>query len=476
MSDRLEKARLIEPVPTWPDCDDDGPPTDDLITGTIDPDYLTGGAGNDTIRGGLGQDTIIGGTGNDLLKGEEDDDFIRGCDGDDTIYGGDGHDTIKGDDGQDLIFGQTGDDLVLGGDGDDTIHGDEGNDTLYGDWGNDLVHGGQGNDVLFGGFGNDTLHGDDGNDVLKGQDGDDLLLGGTGRDQLWGGAGNDTLAGGGDRLQGGNMLDGGDDRDTFLAGNGDTVLGGDGGDDFDTLDLRGLGPFKIIDKVPDSDGNGIDGVVQLLDKDGKVIGTITFKNIEDIIPCFTPGTAIATPRGEKPVEELEVGDKVITRDNGIQEIRWIGARSFDWKALAASPHLQPVLIRAGSLGNGLPERDMLVSPNHRMLVANSRTALYFEEHEVLVAAKHLVDHRGVKRIDSIGTTYLHFMCDRHEVVLANGAWTESFQPGDLSLKGLDNAQRSELYEIFPDLRTPVGIEAYAAARKTLKAHEARLLF
>jgi len=476
MSDDIEKVREVAPLPQWPDCDDDGLPTDDAITGGVLPDYLSGGAGNDTIRGGSGNDTIHGGSGNDLLKGEEDDDVIRGCDGDDTIYGGDGKDTIEGDDGNDLIYGQTGDDLVLGGNGNDTVVGDEGNDTLYGDDGDDSIHGGQGNDVLFGGNGNDSLYGDDGDDVLKGMDGDDLLDGGAGQDQMWGHAGNDTLVSGGDRTQGGNILHGDDDRDLIIAGNGDTVYGGNGGDDWDTLDLRGLGPYRIVDRVTDSDGNGYNGTVQLLDDDGNVIGTISFTNIEDIIPCFTPGTMVATPRGEAPVEELEVGDRVITRDNGIQEIRWIGARSFDWKALAASPHLQPVLIRAGSLGHGLPERDMLVSPNHRMLVANSRTALYFEEHEVLVAAKHLVDHRGVRRIESVGTTYIHFMCDRHEVVLANGAWTESFQPGDHSLKGLDNTQRSELFEIFPELRTPVGVEGYVAARKTLKAHEARLLF
>lgn len=140
-----------------------------------------------------------------------------------------------------------------------------------------------------------------------------------------------------------------------------------------------------------------------------------------------------------------------------------------------APHLKPVLIRAGSLGEGLPERDMLVSPNHRMLVSNDKTALYFEENEVLVAAKHLVDNKGVRTVETLGTSYLHFMFDHHEVVLANGAWTESFQPGDQSLKGLGNAQRAEIFEIFPELKGEAGVEGYKAARKTLKRHEARLL-
>ena len=67
------------------------------------------------------------------------------------------------------------------------------------------------------------------------------------------------------------------------------------------------------------------------------------------------------------------------------------------------------------------------------------------------------------------------MFDRHEVVLGNGAWTESFQPGDLTLKGMGNAQRNEIFELFPELKTDVGVNDYQAARRTLKRHEASLL-
>ena len=196
---------------------------------------------------------------------------------------------------------------------------------------------------------------------------------------------------------------------------------------------------------------------------------------EKKVPCFTPGMMIATPTGERAVETLQAGDRVITRDNGLQEIRWIGSRQIEGRELAAASHLRPILIRAGALGEGLPERDMLVSPNHRVLVANDRTALYFDEHEVLVAAKHLVNGRTVQQLPSLGTTYIHFMFDAHEVVLSNGAWTESFQPGDYTLKGIGNAQRNEIFELFPDLRTGAGLDAYGAARKTLKKHEALLL-
>lgn len=188
-------------------------------------------------------------------------------------------------------------------------------------------------------------------------------------------------------------------------------------------------------------------------------------------PCFTPGTLIATPKGERAVESLQVGDPVITRDNGIQHIRWTGGRRLDAKELSRASHLQPVLVLAGSLGQGQPERDMLVSPNHRMLVSNDKTALFFEEPEVLVPAKHLT---GVKGIDGVLTTaviYIHMMFDRHEVILADGCWTESFQPEDHSLGGMDNAQRTEIFELFPSLRLKAGRLAYAPARRVLSPRE-----
>ena len=194
-----------------------------------------------------------------------------------------------------------------------------------------------------------------------------------------------------------------------------------------------------------------------------------------VIACFTPGTKIATLRGETAVELLVAGDKVVTRDNGIQEIRWTGQKKVDWRIMTANPHLKPVLVRRGSLGSDLPERDLMVSPNHRVLVANDRTALQFNDTEVLVAAKHLVGGLSVRSVDSMGTTYIHFMFDRHEVVLSDGIWSESFQPTDTSLKGFGNSQRAEIFEIFPYLNTAEGKAAFGSARKTLTKTEASTL-
>ncbi len=192
-------------------------------------------------------------------------------------------------------------------------------------------------------------------------------------------------------------------------------------------------------------------------------------------PCFTPGTTIATSRGARPVELLQVGDKVQTRDNGLQEIRWVGSRRLTGRQLSDHPHLTPVLIRKGALGDNLPECDMQLSPNHRVLVASDRTALYFEEREVLCAAKHLINNRGVYGVSTTGTTYIHFMFDRHEIVLSDGAWSESFQPSDHSLKGIGNAQRSEILELFPQLRDGAAIDTYLSARRILNRNETQRL-
>ncbi|WP_342588815.1 Hint domain-containing protein [Roseovarius aestuariivivens] len=208
--------------------------------------------------------------------------------------------------------------------------------------------------------------------------------------------------------------------------------------------------------------------------EGDFDGTV-FLLEEGIIPCFTPGTFIATPDGERLVEDLRVGDRIITRDNGLQEIRWVGRRDLTGPELMAAPHLKPILIPAGSLGDGLPERDIMASPQHRVLINNKRSALYFEDREVLAAAKHLTSVKGVTRVEVSAVSYIHFMFDQHEVVLSNGIWTESFQPGEQVLDGMGRAHRNELFELFPELARSDGLKAYKAARRALKKHETRLL-
>lgn len=456
-----------------------------------DIDLVIGRGGQDTIFTGDDSDTIFGGDDADYIDGGIDGDSISGDGGNDTIIGGHGADTIDGGFGNDLILAdestlnfqnvpdatdpipENDRDLVEGGGGSDTVYGGDDDDTITGGAGADELHGGIDEDEIYGGTDQDTLYGDEGDDVLYGERGNDTLYGGDGADTMFGG----------------------DDRDYFQFINaGDVIDGNEGGDDHDTLDLRII-DTPGVELIPGTDiliddpnvvggsiyidydaGNFENGTATYFDASSVATGTFSFENIENIIiPCFTPGTRIATPRGELCVEDLEVGDRIITRDNGIQEIRWIGARELNGQELANLNHLRPVVIKKGALGNGLPERDMKVSPNHRMLVANEKAAFYFEEREVLVAAKHLVGLPGVELAAVDEVTYIHFMFDQHEVVLSDGAWSESFQPGDWSLNGIGNAQRNEILELFPELAKPEGIAAYHSARRSLRKFEAQLL-
>ncbi|WP_147104492.1 Hint domain-containing protein [Tateyamaria sp. syn59] len=354
--------------------------------------------------------------------------------------------------------------------GDDTIDGGTGQDVIFGQGGNDSLSGGQGDDDIDGGEGNDVLDGGQGQDELIGGAGNDTLVGGTGDDTLLGGAGEDliTLGPDNDRAEGGT----GSDRFIFDGLGNHNIVGGEDADgsDIDVLDLTGV----RANVLPDGPGSE-SGTVELLDENGNVARRVTYSEIEQIIICFTPGTRIATPRGEVPVEQLEAGDRVFTRDNGAQPLRWVGRRDLGPEEMRGNDSFQPILIRRGALGKGLPERDMLVSPQHRMLVNSDLAEVMFEEREVLIAAKHLTGLDGVDQVQTGAVSYLHLMFDQHEVVLADGAWSESFQPGDHSLRGIGADQRVEVLELFPELDTLVGLDSYGAARLSLKRHEAQIL-
>ena len=302
-----------------------------------------------------------------------------------------------------------------------------------------------------------------GADTIDASDFDDTLIGGADADELYGGTGNDVFTISSDYLE------------LF----GDSIVGGTGDD---TIDAGNVGNHM---EVVYSGGDGTSGVLNFYsgtrDANGNFNpiesnGSANFSGIEAITPCFTPGALVATPRGPVPVEDLRPGDRVMTRDNGACEIAWAGRSPVSQADLAAKPRLRPVRIRAGALGNGLPERDMMLSPNHQVLMSGRRAQLYFAEHEVLLAAKHLVGRPGITRVlPESGVDYVHFMFERHEVVLADGVWSESFQPGDQSLAGLDEDQRHELLTLFPSLADAQGTANYTAARRILRRYEARVM-
>ncbi|GHE86186.1 hypothetical protein GCM10016455_02060 [Aliiroseovarius zhejiangensis] len=313
--------------------------------------------------------------------------------------------------------------------------------------------------------GDDTIDGGDGADTIYGQGGDDTLTGGLGADTLDGGAGSDTLnVAAGDTASGGTGSDIFNlDAATALDGSGPTITI-DGGEDDDDGDTDTLYLNHLVDDWDDvvfDPGNSENGTATL--SDGTVL---TFTNIESVIICFTSDTMILTDRGERPVQDLRPGDMVVTRDNGLQPIRWMGQ-----KTVSGTGNLAPIRIAPGGFGN---DRPLLVSPQHRMVFAGYEASLLFAEREVMVPAKHLLDGRGAVLAPMEQVTYFHMMFDRHEVVFANNAATESFHPGHQGLAAIDAAARDELFALFPDLRADP-CHYGDTARPVLRAFEAGAL-
>ncbi len=415
------------------------------------------GGGDDTIDGGAGDDSIQGGSGDDSI-------VINDSFGDDTIVGGESGET-NGDsiDGSGLT-----EDVTVTFTGAEAGGIDNGSDTATFSQ-IEQVETGSGEDTIIGSTGDQ--------DVITGAGDDIVTTTGTGADTIQTGAGNDTIT-----FSEGDSIDGGTGDDTFLAEdlgeptNGTiTIVGGEGGetaDDNDPLTLEGdtlqLGTFADLSTlVKISDGLNVDGNETFHGSVTMDDGTIlNFSEIENII-CFTPGTRIATPHGKRDIATLRVGDLVVTRDHGLQPIRWIQQRT-----VPAIDRFAPIRIRPGVVTG--QQRDLLVSPQHRMMFQGYRAELLFGQSEVLVAAKHLVDGKYVTQDVGGDVTYIHMMFDNHEVVYAEGAATESFHPSDVGLTAISDPAREELFALFPSLRAnPNGYGK--TARRCLKKYECELL-
>ena len=134
------------------------------------------------------------------------------------------------------------------------------------------------------------------------------------------------------------------------------------------------------------------------------------------VPCYCPGTHITTPLGEVAVENLVIGDVVVTADGLHEPIRWIGRRSYAGAFIAGQQLMLPVCFRRNSLADGVPHTDLWVSPGHAMFVEGQ-----------LIPAWRLVNGVSIQQAKAVEqVTYIHVELDRHAILLANGAQAESF--------------------------------------------------
>lgn len=193
--------------------------------------------------------------------------------------------------------------------------------------------------------------------------------------------------------------------------------------------------------------------------------------IPDVV-CFTRGTMLRTPTGDRAVESLKAGDVVLTVDHGPQVLRWIGSRDVTSSTLAQRTELCPVLVTRNALDENVPDRDLWLSPQHKIVFRGAQAELLFAETEVLIPIVALANDKTIlvdRSQDSV--SYFHLLFDRHELIWANGVVAESFFPSRYALDALSNAEQGELLSLFPDLYQKVDW----TARLSLKPREARLL-
>lgn len=205
--------------------------------------------------------------------------------------------------------------------------------------------------------------------------------------------------------------------------------------------------FYIWDPAKGTPPNG----TQLRVVDEQFTGALSYSSVT----CFTTGTMIETMAGLVPVEGLKVGDAVRTLDNGYQKIRWIGSKEVTGGELARNPKLLPMRIKAGTVGQGLPERDLYVSRQHRVLIRSKIAQRMFGTSEILVPVIQLACHEGIEIAKDIeNVTYWHILFDKHEIIFSEGAPTESLFTGPQALKSMSPEAREELEMLFPEIMDP----------------------
>ena len=412
----------------------------------------------------------------ETIRGTSVNDVIYGSTGDDRLFALAGNDQLYGEEGNDSLYGGSGTDLLVGGLGDDSYYvssstttivenPDEGYDTVYSTvsftlpsnvealqlYGSGLTGTGndQGDTIYGDGTYATTLIGGAGSDYIAGGSGDDTISGGSGGpDQMWGGGGANTFVFttmadapvGSDLTTIGDFTDGVDKIDLSAI----TIVGGP--DAGQPLIFIGTAPFSDhageLHQVADGGNTIIEGDVNgdgVADFEILLYGTHMLQASDFYLSprCFCRGTLILTGRGEVPVEDLTVGDNVVTVSGALSPIRWIGRRKIS--ARSVDPvRAWPIRIMANALADGVPSRDLRLSPDHAVYVDG-----------VLIQAGALVNGRSIVREKTVPEVfvYYHIELEDHALILANNVASETFVD-NVDRLGFDNWQEHEA--LYPD--------------------------
>jgi Hint domain len=182
-------------------------------------------------------------------------------------------------------------------------------------------------------------------------------------------------------------------------------------------------------------------------------------SIENVFVCYLAGTLIDTPEGPRAVESLRIGDEVSRSGGGAAIIRHVATRRFSAREVAIFPTLLPLTVPAGHLAPGVPSADLTVSALHRILVRDADLERLFGCAEAFVAARDLP---GVRAASVSDVTYVHFMCDAHECVIANGCESESLYPGEMALAWLGAEDRAQVTKLVGGVRVQTAYPCLSA--------------
>lgn len=155
----------------------------------------------------------------------------------------------------------------------------------------------------------------------------------------------------------------------------------------------------------------------------------------DDTACFCRGTLIMTPEGERPIEQLAIGDRVLTVSGEAKPIRWIGHRAYDGRFTIGKNSIRPIRIKAGALADGVPKRDLFVSPEHALVIEG-----------LFLPARLLTNGATIRQVEHVDRLeYFHIELDAHDVIFAEGAPAETFV--DFGGRGIfeNSAEFASLY-------------------------------
>jgi hypothetical protein len=265
-----------------------------------------------------------------------------------------------------------------------------------------------------------------------------------------------------------------------------TAAAGDAGTDGFRVEIldSGGGTVAFMDYFPTATSMG---TAPPLDVNFTSAGTYTLRITElgdddslgavidniSIMDCFTGDALIKTTSGFCKAIDIVVGQDVWTQ-NGYQKVKWIGIRAVSKAEQIADTSFRAVRFEQGSLGAGLPNRALLVSQNHRMVLSNWKVQAYVGVDQALAPAKHLIDGENIALAPCDDIEYVHFIFDAHEIVEANGCLTESFFPGEQAMRGVERDALDELLALFPELKDG-GMQNWKTALPILKSHETALV-